>query len=1319
MRLRLFHWVLFVVLPMGALAQTPNEPGGGVSYQLPVAGPLPQTYRVTLAVVDAKNPDFIVSEFATGVVRTVTAANQGGFTEHWNGLDDNFMPVPPGTYGVKGIYMAAQPWPVDGQYHSIVPRFATGASSWMPPVEDWKTPMPFNGDPCDAPLTSVAVGANGHAVFYYGYLENGANNPTFDLNKPMGWDQFIRSWPSGGAGGGEVTATDGDIVWSVAHEGCPDYVYRADGKPFGTGHSDRDNVYIPEGKVTAMAGWRDVLAGRSFLCLTQRGRMLFDGHDEPTESATDFVDKVTFLDGGNGTVLAELPLRRPQGLAIRGNILYALHTAKEGKWEVVSVPLEAGHPRGSWTPVFSVPDSIKPFDLAVDGHGAFYLSDPAANHVYRLNMAGNIVGKFGVGDRQKPGSYDRDTMMSPSKLAAWTDLAGQDRVLVVEQGGPNRVGEWSPEGKLIREFLSYQTRANHGYAVNQEHPDELYIQGQQHSLLRFHVDVANRDWRVDAVWPLDPVPNQGFGQVGDASEAHLDHPKLIRIGGREYLACARGYVVYRHDGDRWILSAAFLHRHAGDEDTYSAWHDANGNGRIDPGEIAPLGMPKEDVNLFRYQGEQFLDDLSLVSPAQGGRSVYRLAPAGFDRHGNPIFRRWEKLLTDPFLEARAHGKPDALHGGNELADTFSSDWAEADGSMADGFYVTSRGGKDFSANNGAQDKISRYVPDGHGGYRLKWRTGREAFGPAQPGEMIGAMHLHAPINGLLSVIDQSRCGVLLYTDDGLYVDTLFPDGNVLSPEQAGVYSLPGEYFAGDLMADKNTGKIYCLLGKETPMLYETEGWTTTENPVHRLDTVQKLVTIEAGQIAAPSEMALSLRGGAGTARYARFSPALGGAVLDGSMSGWSGCAPVVFQADAERRVEVRCLYDPDHLYLRWHAQLGTKFNPKPLAPLERIFTHDRHADTLSFYIQGDPNAPSPQSGDGRPGDVRFVFGVFRDGGALKPAALGLYPVWPGGGGTPQTYETRAGGRVTYAQAGPVPGVELHAVPDADGKGFVLTAAIPRTAIPGLPPFGTDLHTMVDFEATFGGHEKFWWANSDGSASSMTYDEPTEARFYPGAWAPAGFQGFDHGVVVRDWLVCGPFGGGPAKTFYRDPSLAGRDSDPVSRFFDAASYPPERGGVDPKAVFTGDMIRGYWPDPGEERWKPRSIADLDTRVIFGDGAQMWYAASWIYVPKETALEFDFQGRLQAILTYFVNGENVHEGELHGVGKDDPGNDSGVARVAAQTVTLHRGWNEILLKGYCIGCPPFRAGLILNGPPEKLWTLRLSGVPPAGPFASPAY
>jgi hypothetical protein len=254
--------------------------------------------------------------------------------------------------------------------------------------------------------------------------------------------------------------------------------------------------------------------------------------------------------------------------------------------------------------------------------------------------------------------------------------------------------------------------------------------------------------------------------------------------------------------------------------------------------------------------------------------------------------------------------------------------------------------------------------------------------------------------------------------------------------------------------------------------------------------------------------------------------------------------------------------------------------------------------------------------------------------------------------------------------------------------------------------------MVDFEATLGGHDKFWWANSDGSASSMTYDEPTEARFYPGAWAPAGFQGFDDGVVVRDWLICGPFGGLAVKAFKRDPSVANGDPNPTIRFFDAATYPPERGKIDPRAVFTGEMIRGYWPDPGAVRWKPATVADLDTRVVFGDGAQMWYAATWIYAPEDTEIEFDFQGRLQAMLTYFLNGNKIHEGEFQEAPKQDSGTDFNIARVGAETVMLRRGWNEVMIKGYCVGCPPFRAGLVLKGPPEKLWKLRLSGQPPTG-------
>ena len=268
--------------------------GVPVRYQLPAAGPLPRTYRVTLAIVDRKNPDWIISQFAAGVARTVTAENGGKFTEVWDGLDDNFMPVPPGEFGVKGICMAARRWRVDQEWHSVTPLFAGGASAWLPSPEQWQKPEPFGGDPVGAPLRDVAVGANGIAVFYYEYLENGLNNPLIDLKKPAGYGQFVRAFGSGGAAGGTSVTTDGESVWAFSTDGGPKFVYRADGKSFGVSHgANRANSYRPDGWVTAMACARDASAGKTYVYAAQKGKI--DGGrlraDGP--SATGTSDKVT------------------------------------------------------------------------------------------------------------------------------------------------------------------------------------------------------------------------------------------------------------------------------------------------------------------------------------------------------------------------------------------------------------------------------------------------------------------------------------------------------------------------------------------------------------------------------------------------------------------------------------------------------------------------------------------------------------------------------------------------------------------------------------------------------------------------------------------------------------------------------------------------------------------------------------------------------------------------------------------------------------------------------------------------------------------
>lgn len=1282
---------IFAQFGLSALDNARASESVSITYQLPITTSLPKSYRVTLAIVDPSNPDWIVSQFARGVVRTVTSENAGKFSETWDGLDDNFMPVPPGRYAVKGIYMPAGKWRVDGEYHSITPKFVGGFSAWLPSSDQWDKPEPFGGDPTNQPLGAVAVGPNGVGVFYYVYLENGLNCPMIDLNKSVDYGQFIRAFNSGGAAGGSSVATDGHTVWAFSTDGGPKFVFRADQKPFGhdTG-ANRNNVYRPQGWVTAMACWTG--SSSPVVYVAQRGKLVEQRKRDFVESNAEFADVVTVHDGVDGKILASLPLHRPMGLVERDNTLYALHQDMAGGFVVSFVPLVDGLPHGDWQRVFAVPTVAAPFDLAVDSQSRFYISQPTANKVLQLDRTGKILRTIGRLDRQSSGTYDPLTLMSPGKLAAWRDSTGNDRLIIVEQDGPNRASEWSSAGKLLREFPTLQTRANDGYAVDPQNPGDIYVPGQGRWLSRLKLDYVTGAWKVDAVWP----------NVGDDPlSPNLDHPQFVRVGGREYLAGARSNNVYRRDADRWVLCAAFIREKVANQWQYFCWHDSLFDGKVHAEEYRkhPLSLPGQ---VFRYHGNQWLEDLSLVAINQGGRDVWRLSPDSFDSKGSPIFSAWKKLLADPVFEARVANTADAIHGGNELANTFSSDWAMVDGTMADGFYVDARGGPNFSANEGSQTKISRYVPDGRGGYRLKWRTGREAMQRlAEPGDIYGGIHLRRPINGLLSIVDQSRCGILLYTDEGLYVDTVFPDGRRFSPGVAGVYPQPGEFFAGIIYPNAQNGKIYFGMGKYTPMVFEAEGWSLKDNPVKPLETLQKTVDIAASQIASPPEIALSVRGGPGASHVARFSPALGGASVDGSMAGWESCQPVLLSADNDQNVEVRLMYDSDHLYLRWHARLGGKFLPRALQPVDRIFTHDRLADTLSFYFQSDPNAKPSGPPEGRAGDVRIVFGLFSENGKIVPVALGMYPKWFGAGRpSPLTYATPVG-KAAFERVAPLDDVHMGFTMDDDGKGFALAAGIPRGDLGQIPVLGESVRTMANFSATFSGHNKFWWANRDGSASRETYDEPTEARLYPGSWAPAEFLGLGNGVVIRNWLVCGPFGGHGAEKFVADPR--DRTKEDVRAFCEAAKYPLDDHKVELDAKYSGEQLQGYWPPIREVRWKPASIADLDTRIILGPSGQTWYGVTWIESPVDAEIEFQFQSHPQTFLSYFLNGKLVQSGEVRAA-KD------GMIPVSRKALRLQKGWNQLMFRGYCIGYPPFRAGLVLAGPRETLWKLKLAATPP---------
>src|SRR3954452_14394795 len=127
--------------------------------------------------------------------------------------------------------------------------------------------------------------------------------------------------------------------------------------------------------------------------------------------------------------------------------------------------------------------------------------------------------------------------MTDGKLAAWTTKDGEDRLLIVDHAGPNRGSEWTGDGTFVRDFLSLQTKANDGYAVDPDHPEFVYVPTHHNWLTRFRVDYATGAWTVSAVYPN--VSTEGEPIFGGPWALDLVKPVFVRMNGVAFLCGSR------------------------------------------------------------------------------------------------------------------------------------------------------------------------------------------------------------------------------------------------------------------------------------------------------------------------------------------------------------------------------------------------------------------------------------------------------------------------------------------------------------------------------------------------------------------------------------------------------------------------------------------------------------------------------------------------------------------------------------------------------------------------------------------------------------
>ena len=154
------------------------------------------------------------------------------------------------------------------------------------------------------------------AVFYWAYLENGLNQPMFDLNKPIGYGQFLRAVRLGRRRRRDQHLHRRRERLELQHR------RRAEVRLSRRRQTVRHRPGQPPERLSARGlgarRWPAIATRRpaSRTSMSPRADASPKSKQWPkyAESETDRVDKITIHDGADGKILARVAAARPLGL---------------------------------------------------------------------------------------------------------------------------------------------------------------------------------------------------------------------------------------------------------------------------------------------------------------------------------------------------------------------------------------------------------------------------------------------------------------------------------------------------------------------------------------------------------------------------------------------------------------------------------------------------------------------------------------------------------------------------------------------------------------------------------------------------------------------------------------------------------------------------------------------------------------------------------------------------------------------------------------------------------------------------------------------
>ena len=795
---------------------------------------------------------------------------------------------------------------------------------------------------------------------------------------------------------------------------------------------------------------------------------------------------VQVLDARSGASTRTLDVPGPRGVALdaSGN----LYVVSMNAGNVGGAPriVKFAGARGAGAAVVAC-DLVAPWDVAVAEGGELFVSDGGASQqIKRFSARGQLLAARGKkGGRPFVGRYEPDNFLHPAGVA----IDARGGLLVAESSIPKVMSRFvAASGRLVaRWFGPPQYWA--GTWADARDPRTIYYQ-LPHGFAR--ANLARPDY-PQAYWDFPDAGRVDLGTNG----AHIPSTVIARNGRQSLVNDGSPNAIFLVENKKLRPVATFRVVNSNDDSTLEVWQDANGDGAVQPGETAQLRQTRDGQPLRRIadwwvsttqmtpNGDLYLLSYAnklLKIPGAGagadGSLRWNLAGATYavptmlpalgdnSRTGRPgpigvrvdssgqIYAGLSVVVPGltPELEARLQ---------TQFPGVSPTHWgAYQTPALAEAM----KEGLGHTADNNAM-KIVKYDARG----QILWMAGRKATAAARPGEMYHGWVLAGLVGDRYIAAGSEWGPITFYTDDGFFVDSLF--------ENPGLNPAPGPTTFG---GETESGRV-----QDFPALNQV--WA------YQLGMAYRVAGFDGGRVRGESRVygTVQLDQIYDAATQTSEAAPLQIAPVAGAEDLAQLPARVVLRNGAEL-ARVQLGYDARNLYGRLHLADQT---PGQNAA-DTILTAFKGGDTVGIVL-----GPAPPHSKPGAGDVRLM--VARIGGAARLIAMKSATALAK---APQKYSSPVG-EENFEFVGEVPGGSATFEADANGRGYTVTFAVPRSFLEfDLAP-GTALRGDVEVRLSGQGQSGLQATSRNyGFAPltndlTLTSDLPTEARIYPQFFGP--------------------------------------------------------------------------------------------------------------------------------------------------------------------------------------------------------------------------